>query len=133
MLLYNITIIIATKPHACVHSKSQNWYGLSCNMHIELSLFSFFSTYFSLQQFFFSLPIFLNILLIIWLFSNHYAIFFSLVYLRLLSMHDCCIRKIHNMVTALLEYICFPMGKCWANPVYDHSIKLFPPLQCKIG
>jgi len=27
------------------------------------------------------------------------------VYLQLLSMHDCCIRVIHNMVTALLEYL----------------------------
>ena len=28
-----------------------------------------------------------------------------LMYLQLLSMHDCCIRVIHNMVTALLEYL----------------------------
>ena len=27
------------------------------------------------------------------------------MYLQLLSMHDCCIRVIHNMVTALLEYL----------------------------
>jgi len=27
------------------------------------------------------------------------------VYLQLLSMHDCCIRVIHNGVTALLEYL----------------------------
>ena len=30
---------------------------------------------------------------------------FLLVYLQLLSMHDCCIRVIHNMVIALLEYL----------------------------
>ena len=30
---------------------------------------------------------------------------FFLVYLQLFSMHDCCIRVIHNMVTALLEYL----------------------------
>ena len=30
---------------------------------------------------------------------------FFLLYLELLSMHDCCIRVIHNMVTALLEYL----------------------------
>ena len=27
------------------------------------------------------------------------------MYLQLLSMHDCCIRVIHNTVTALLEYL----------------------------
>ena len=36
-------------------------------------------------------------------FSTHKKFF--LVYLQLLSMHDCCIRVIHNMVTALLEYL----------------------------
>ena len=30
---------------------------------------------------------------------------FFLLYLQLLRMHDCCIRVIHNMVTALLEYL----------------------------
>ena len=28
-----------------------------------------------------------------------------MVYLQPLSMHDCCIRVIHNMVTALLDYL----------------------------
>ena len=53
------------------------------------------------QQFFLSIPIFseyfaqnLAIVLII-------KMFFFLVYLQLLSMHDCCIRVIHNMVAAL--------------------------------
>ena len=36
-------------------------------------------------------------------FSTHKRFF--LLYLQLLSMHDCCIRVIHNMVTALLEYL----------------------------
>ena len=36
-------------------------------------------------------------------FSTHKRFF--LVYLQLLSMHDCCIRVIHNMMTALLEYL----------------------------
>ena len=27
------------------------------------------------------------------------------MYLQLLSMYDCCIRVIHNIVTALLEYL----------------------------
>ena len=27
------------------------------------------------------------------------------MYLQLLSMHDCCVKIIHNMVTALLEYL----------------------------
>jgi len=27
------------------------------------------------------------------------------VHLQLLSMYDCCIRVIHNIVTALLEYL----------------------------
>ena len=35
--------------------------------------------------------------------SNHKKCF--LVYLQLLRIHDCCIRVIHNMVTALLEYL----------------------------
>ena len=43
-------------------------------------------------------------------FAHYLAIFsahkrFFLVYLQLLSMYDCCIRVIHNMVTALLEYL----------------------------
>ena len=42
-------------------------------------------------------------------------------------MHDCCIRVIYNMVTALLEYL-----NLKANPAYDYSIKEFPSLQCKI-
>ena len=27
------------------------------------------------------------------------------MYLQLLSIHNCCIKVIHNMVTALLEYL----------------------------
>ena len=43
-------------------------------------------------------------------FAHYLAIFllikdFFLVYLQLLSMHDCYIRAVHNMVTALLEYL----------------------------
>jgi len=49
------------------------------------------------QQFFLSIPEY---------FAQNLAIFliikmFFLVYLQLLSMHDCCIRVIHNMVAAL--------------------------------
>jgi len=59
---------------------------------IFLSSNSFFLTYFA-QYFAHYLVIFFN----------HKRFF--LVYLQLLSMHDCCIRVIHNMVTALLEYL----------------------------
>ena len=31
------------------------------------------------------------------------------------------------------SFSCFPMGICWANPVYGYSIKVFASLQCKIG
>ena len=61
---------------------------------LGLSLFCFFFHLFSFQQFFFSY-LFCSILCSL---SS-----FFLVYLQLLSMHDCCIRVIHNMVTALLE------------------------------
>ena len=39
--------------------------------------------------------------------SSYFSTFkrFLLVYLQLLIIHDCCIRVIHNMVTALLEHL----------------------------
>ena len=46
-----------------------------------------------------------------------------------LSMDDCCIRVIHNMVTALLEYL----NLLAVNPVCDYSSRVSPSLQCKIG
>jgi len=45
-----------------------------------------------------------------YLFCSTFCYFFThkrflLVYLQLLSMHDCCIRVLHNIVIALLEYL----------------------------
>ena len=70
----------------------------------EPILLFFFLTYFSFQQFFFFLTYFAQY------FAHYPAIFllikgFFLVYLQLLSMHDCSIRVIHYMVTALLDYL----------------------------
>ena len=64
--------------------------------------------------FFFHLFFFPAIFFFAYLFSQSFAhnltifliiMHFFLVYLQLLSMHDCCIRVIHNTVTALLEYL----------------------------
>jgi len=71
---------------------------------LGLSLFCLFSTYF------FYPAILLFFTYFAQYFAHYLAIFlliqgFFLVYLQLLSMHDCCIRVIHNMVTALLEYL----------------------------
>ena len=78
--------------------------GPSSLTRAECILLFFPPTYFSFQQFFFFLTYFVQY------FAHYLAIFllikgFFLVYLPLLSMHDCCIRVIHNMVTALLEYL----------------------------
>ena len=85
------------------------------------------SAYFPFKQFFFFLLILLNILPIT------KKVFF-LVYLQLLSMHDCCIRVIYSMVTALLEYLdllaVFPEVHV---AVCDYSSRVSPSLQCKIG
>ena len=71
-------------------------------------------------------------------FAHYLAMFlliigFFLVYLQLLSMHDCCIKVIHNMVTALLEHFnllgVFPKAYV---PVCDYSSRVSPSLQCKI-
>ena len=67
-----------------------------------------FPPIFSFQQFFYFCSIFCSSSRY---FSTHKRFF--LVHLQLLSMYDCCIRVIHNMVTALLEYVsrsfsCFP-------------------------
>ena len=63
-----------------------------------------FCTYFSFQQFFFSYLFCLIFCSLSIYFSTHKRFF--LVYLQLLSIHDCCIRAIHNMqVTALLVYL----------------------------
>ena len=92
-----------------------------------------FSTYFSFQQFFFYLfcSIFCSLSSY---FSTHKRFF--LVYLQLLSMHDCCIRVIRNMVTALLEFLdlwtVFQKHKYY-YAVCHHSSRVSPYLQCKIG
>ena len=65
-------------------------------------------------------------------FAHYLAIFliiiFFLVYLQLFGIHDCYIRVIHSMVTALLGYL----DQCSSNPVYDFSIEVSPSLQCKL-
>ena len=50
-----------------------------------------------------------------------------LLYLQLVSMHE--------TVTALLEYLNLSTIFLWAyaDPVFDYSIGVSSPLQCKIG
>jgi len=79
-----------------------------CCRHIELLFhyfqgLSIFCFYFSFQQFFFSYLFCSIFCSLSGYFSTHKRFF--LVYLQFLSMHDCCIRVIYNMVTALLEYL----------------------------
>ena len=62
----------------------------------------FFHLFFFPAILLFFLPILLDICSLSSYFSTDKRFF--LVYLQLLSMYDCYIRVIHNMVTALLEY-----------------------------
>ena len=98
----------------CVLWDITSWWYMKCkttsNPHLSLKTraeptlyFAFFPTYFSFQQFFFSYLFCSIFCSLSSYFSTHKRLF--LVYLQLLSIHDCCIRVIHNTVTVLLEHL----------------------------
>jgi len=106
-----------------MHSKSTN---LNLIVRAEPILL-FFNLFFFPAFLFFDLNIFLI--------KSSYISYhnFFLVYLQLFSIHDCYIRVIHNMMTALLEYLNLPVVFLWAYYVeLIRSIKVFPSLQCKL-
>ena len=79
----------------------KTWGARQTSVRLEPTLLFFPPTFLSSNSFF--LTYFAQYL------AHYLAIFllikgFFLLYLQLLSMRDCCIRVIHNMVTALLEY-----------------------------
>ena len=77
----------------CVH------YIQLTKFYVGLSLFCFFSNYFSFQQFFF-LTYFAQYVATIFLFIKGFPGVSPAI-----EHADCCIRVIHNMVTALLKYL----------------------------
>ena len=87
--------LLVLYPLCCMFSYTLEGHSIA---ELMLNCFFFLPSYFSFQQFFF-----------LTYFAHYLAIFLLikvfLVYLQLLSMHDCCIRVIHNMVTVLLEHL----------------------------